>query len=208
MGLIRPADEILAKLKEMLGIPTGHGSNKVLAEKLGVSPQTISGWLAQGGVVWAAIAEAVTPNKFKELYRWAHAPDNAAARGIPLVSYAGAGTLEIDTPLEYEDQGELVLPPVKVPQNSVALRIRGESMLPVYRDGDIVLVSPCEHPRHGRDYVFVGPGGETWIKTWHKAGGRTELRSHNPSVPPIVLEKPARAFSILWHIRKVEQGLH
>lgn len=199
---MRPPEELLSKLKQILGIQDGFGSDTKLATALGVTSATFTNWKRRGGVAWPVIAGALPTAKFQEFYKWAHVAEEK--RGIPLLAYAGAGTMEVDTPMPYEDTEELVITPLRLPKSTVALCVKGDSMEPDYSDGDIVLVVPVENPKQGTPYVFVGPGGQTWIKSLCITGESYELRSLNKA-PPIVLEHPPRAFDILWHIRKVSK---
>lgn len=123
---------------------------------------------------------------------------NYETRRIPLISYAGAGTLDVDEPLTYEDQHDLTLPDsLTLPKGVVyAIQVKGESMLPHFHDRDVVVVCEEEKPKNGRDYVFVADG-KTWLKTYHRLGDRIELRSHN-NIKPILVQKRLRAFKILY----------
>ena len=110
----------------------------------------------------------------------------AAVRRIPLIGFAQAGGEGY-----FDDGGfpvggswdEVSLPEVTDP-NAYALEISGESMEPVFRDGDLVIVSPNAPVRRG-DRVVVRTGtGEVMAKQLaRRSARRVDLRSLNPAHP-------------------------
>lgn len=63
-----------------------------------------------------------------------------------------------------------------------ALEISGDSMLPVYRDGDRVIVSPAASIRRGDRVVVKTVGGEMMARLlWRQTALRVELKSFNPT---------------------------
>jgi phage repressor protein C with HTH and peptisase S24 domain len=79
-----------------------------------------------------------------------------------------------------------------------ALEINGDSMLPLYRDGDVIIVSPAATVRRG-DRVVVRTGeGEVMAKELKRRTAKTvELRSLSPDHPDRTL--PTR--DIAWMAR-------
>lgn len=66
-------------------------------------------------------------------------------------------------------------------EHAYALEISGDSMLPVYRDGDRVIVSPTEQPRRGDRVVVKTTDGEVLAKELKRKTAKfVELRSLNP----------------------------
>ena len=115
-----------------------------------------------------------------------------AARRIPLIGMAQAGDGGF-----FDDSGfpagagwdEIVFPQI-ADENAYALEISGESMLPAYRDGDVVIVSPNSPVRRGDRVVMKTREGEVLAKELKRRTAKTiELRSINP-------EHPDRAFDI------------
>ena len=110
----------------------------------------------------------------------------AAVRRIPLIGFAQAGGEGY-----FDDGGfpvggswdEVSLPEVTDP-NAYALEISGDSMEPVFRDGDLVIVSPNAPVRRG-DRVVVRTGtGEVMAKQLaRRSARRVDLRSLNPAHP-------------------------
>lgn len=104
-------------------------------------------------------------------------------RNIPLIGLAQAGNNGF-----FDDAGypcgagwdEIPFPEVGDP-HAYALEISGQSMEPVYRDGDTVLVSPAASLRRGDRVVVKTRQGEILAKELvRRTARRLELRSLNP----------------------------
>lgn len=109
-----------------------------------------------------------------------------ATQRIPVIGYAQAGAQGF-----FDDAGypvgsgwdELQFPHVGDPQ-AYALEISGDSMEPVYRDGDIIIVSPSASLRRGDRVVVKTTGGEVMAKQLLRStANRIELQSINPAHP-------------------------
>jgi phage repressor protein C with HTH and peptisase S24 domain len=86
-------------------------------------------------------------------------------------------------------------------EHSYALEISGDSMAPLYRDGDVVIVSPSAPVRRGDRVVVKTTTGEIMAKELKRQTARTiELRSINPAFPDRVLGKDEVSWMarILW----------
>ena len=78
---------------------------------------------------------------------------------------------------------EVSLPDIADP-NAYALEISGELMDPVFRDGDLVIVSPSAPIRRGDRVVARTMGGEVMAKQLaRRSARRVDLRSLNPTYP-------------------------
>ncbi|MCA1491150.1 S24 family peptidase [Sinorhizobium alkalisoli] len=117
-------------------------------------------------------------------------PGSGAARpaGIPLLGFAQAGSGgyfddggfpagqgwdEIDFPVSDGDRAGVY-----------ALEVQGDSMLPLYRDGDILIIDPSAHVRRGDRVVVRTQGGEVMAKILARQTPRgIELMSLNPEHP-------------------------
>jgi len=104
-------------------------------------------------------------------------------RAVPLIGLAQAGAEGF-----FDDGGfpvgtgwdEVSLPGVNDP-NAYALEISGDSMEPVFRDGDIVVVSPAAPIRRGDRVVLRTHEGEVMAKLLvRRSARRIELKSLNP----------------------------
>ncbi|MDR4307336.1 helix-turn-helix transcriptional regulator [Chelatococcus sambhunathii] len=105
---------------------------------------------------------------------------------VPLIGLAQAGDGGY-----FDDGGfptgqgwdEIAFPDVER-EHAYALEISGDSMEPVYRDGDVVLVAPGAPVRRGDRVVVKTAEGEVLAKELaRKTAKQVELRSLNPAYP-------------------------
>ncbi len=103
-------------------------------------------------------------------------------RNIPLIGFAQAGAAGY-----FDDAGypagsgwdEIPFPGLGDP-HAFALEISGDSMLPVYRDGDTVIISPQANIRRGDRVVVKTRDGEVMAKLLLRQSARKiELQSLN-----------------------------
>ncbi|SCW60195.1 S24 family peptidase [Ancylobacter rudongensis] len=124
-------------------------------------------------------------------------------RAIPLIGFAQAGEGGF-----FDDAGfpvggawdEIAFPNVG-DEHAYALEISGDSMLPLYRDGDVVVVSPAAPIRRGDRVVVKTREGEVLAKELKRQTNRTvELRSLNPEHPDRLLQEAEIAWiaRVLW----------
>jgi phage repressor protein C with HTH and peptisase S24 domain len=128
---------------------------------------------------------------------------NAIARRIPLIGLAQAGSEGFFDDGGYPVGGgwdEISVPDVPDP-NAYALEISGESMEPVFRDGDVVIVSPGAPVRRGDRVVVRTRAGEVMAKELlRQSARRVELASLNPAHPnySFDLSELAWMHRIIW----------
>ncbi|WP_135467757.1 S24 family peptidase [Crenalkalicoccus roseus] len=126
-----------------------------------------------------------------------------AARRIPLIGLAQAGSEGYFDDGGYPVGGgwdEIALPEVGDP-NAYALEISGDSMEPVFRDGDIVIVAPGAPVRRGDRVVVRTQRGEVMAKELKRQSARRiELRSLNPQHPDLAFDLAEIAWMhrIVW----------
>lgn len=124
-------------------------------------------------------------------------------RRVPLIGLAQAGGEGFFDDGGYPVGGswdEVGLPEIADP-NAYALEISGESMEPVFRDGDLVIVSPAAPVRRGDRVVVRTRNGEVMAKELaRRSARRIELRSLNPAHPGYTFELPELAWMhrIVW----------
>jgi phage repressor protein C with HTH and peptisase S24 domain len=105
-------------------------------------------------------------------------------RMVPLIGMAQAGSHGY-----FDDAGfpagtgwEEIAFPELTDEHAYALEIAGDSMVPVYRDGDRIVVSPSTAPRRGDRVVVKTQGGEVMAKVLSRiTAQRLELKSLNPA---------------------------
>jgi len=126
----------------------------------------------------------------------------ALAQRIPVIGHAQAGQAGY-----FDDGGypigqgwdEVMFPHVGDP-HAYALEISGDSMEPVYRDGDIIVVSPAASIRRGDRVVVKTVEGEVMVKQLVRQSARkVELTSINEAHDDRVLNVE----DILWMARIV-----
>ncbi len=163
-----------------------------LARRAGLDPTTFnpSKRVTRGGRArWPGTeslsrAMAATGAGVAELFAEQLRREGAPAQTVPVIGYAQAGDRGF-----FDDAGypvgsgwdEVAFPDLGDP-NAYALEIAGDSMEPVYRDGDIVVVSPAASLRRGDRVVARTRDGEVMAKLLaRRSARRVELRSFNPA---------------------------
>lgn len=114
------------------------------------------------------------------------APSSRQRSEVPLIGFAQAGTGGF-----FDDAGfpagqgwELVELPATEGDGAYALQVHGESMLPLYRHGDVLVVQPSAPLRRGDRVVVKTTTGEVMAKVLEKRTPTTvELLSLNPEHP-------------------------
>lgn len=113
-------------------------------------------------------------------------PEAGVHHSVAVMGYVGAGAEILPEFEQVPPEGlETIDLPFEVPDELIALRIRGDSMLPVYRDGDAILV--WREQRRPTD-SFVGEeaavktsAGRRFLKEIQQGARRAsfDLHSHN-----------------------------
>ncbi|AWN41945.1 helix-turn-helix transcriptional regulator [Methylobacterium durans] len=146
-----------------------------------IGPDGRKRWPSTESISKVLVATGASLDEFLRLIEPREGPPRAM---IPLIgmTQAGAGRLFNDEgmptggpgweEIEFPDLGE---------ERAFALEVQGDSMAPLYRDGDVLIVSPTAGLRKG-DRVVVRLGtGEVLAKEMRRRTARTiELASLNP----------------------------
>jgi phage repressor protein C with HTH and peptisase S24 domain len=165
-----------------------------LARRAGLDPTTFNKskrMTAEGRARWPstesiAKALAATTTPIETFVTLMHPDDGrpagAVTKPLPLLGFAqaGSGGFFDDAGFPAGEGWDQIAFPEVADQHAYALKISGQSMLPVYRDGDIILVSPAT-PLHRGDRVVVKTrDGEVMAKELERQTTTTiELRSLN-----------------------------
>ena len=125
------------------------------------------------------------------------------SRLVPLIGMAQAGAEGF-----FDDAGfpagsgwEEIAFPELADEHCYALEITGDSMLPVYRDGDRILVSPSGNLRRGDRVVVKTHAGEVMAKQLARmTAQRIELKSFNANFEDrgFALSDVAFVHRIIW----------
>jgi phage repressor protein C with HTH and peptisase S24 domain len=173
-----------------------------LARRAGLDPTTFNPskrhmpdgrprWPSTESLAKVLDATGASLDAFSELVSGARALASSAtirsvSRRIPLIGLAQAGGEGFFDDGGYPVGGgwdEVSLPEIG-DTNAYALEISGDSMEPVFRDGDMVIVSPAAPIRRGDRVVIRTMRGEVMTKQLaRRSARRIELRSLNPAHP-------------------------
>ncbi|WP_028032293.1 helix-turn-helix transcriptional regulator [Chelativorans sp. J32] len=110
---------------------------------------------------------------------------------VPLIGFAqaGAGGYFTDAGFPVGQGWEEVELPGQVSEAAYALEVQGDSMLPLYRNGDLLVVEPSAPVRRGDRVVVRTQEGEVMAKILLRQSSRQiELLSLNPDHPNRVLD--------------------
>jgi phage repressor protein C with HTH and peptisase S24 domain len=129
---------------------------------------------------------------------------NQARTMIPLIglTQAGAGRFFTDDGMPAGGPGwEEVEFPDLSNEKVFALEVQGDSMQPLYRDGDVLIVSPTANLRKGDRIVVRTKSGEVTAKELKRRTAKSiELRSLNADHPDrvITLNEIAWMARVMW----------
>ena len=113
----------------------------------------------------------------------------------PLISWVQAGAWTETADSFSGQDAEAFLPcPVRCSADTFVLRVRGESMEPRFRDGDLIFVDPTVSPDHGRFVVVQGENThEATFKQLIVEGEQKYLKALNPDWPDRIIESGSSA---------------
>lgn len=128
-------------------------------------------------------------------------PGNTTLKTIPVLGYARAGREGY-----FDDAGypvgngwDEISSPAISDAHAFALEVSGTSMSPVYREGDVIIISPAEKPRKGDRVAVKTVAGEVMVKQLgREAASKIELVSLNPEFPSMML--PKRDISWIYRV--------
>lgn len=132
--------------------------------------QTDAAWLMDGGT-FQTLAEVNT-------------------RKVPLISYVQAGALAHKSPIEAFDGAlEYIMTDLELSDFAFALKVKGDSMEPDFKEGDVVIFDPEVQPYPGEFVVAANDHHEATFKKYKPTGiglhgvDQFELTPLNPDYP-------------------------
>jgi phage repressor protein C with HTH and peptisase S24 domain len=133
-------------------------------------------------------ATGASLDEFMILVKGARPSDRLPVQGptVPLLGFAqaGAGGFFDDAGFPVGQGWDVVETPTGAREGAYALQVQGDSMLPLYRDGDRLVVDPTAGVRRGDRVVVKTQGGEVMAKVLERQTTRSiELVSLNPEHP-------------------------
>ncbi|MBP0614611.1 LexA family transcriptional regulator [Jiella mangrovi] len=111
-----------------------------------------------------------------------------AAASVPLLGFAqaGGGGFFDDAGYPVGQGWDEIQLPARSDETTYALEVAGSSMLPLYRDGDVIIVAPGASVRRGDRVVVRTREGEVMAKILQRQTARSiELASVNPDYPDL-----------------------
>ena len=153
-------------------------------------------WLSTESLAKVLTATGVS---FAEFARLAEG-DRRPRRAVPLIGMAQAGSDGYFDDCGFPVGGgwEEVAFPGMAEEGCYALEISGDSMAPVYRDGDRIVVVPIAEPRRGDRVVLKTVEGEVLAKEVARLTAHTiELASLNPAYEPRTIARK----DVIWIAR-------
>jgi transcriptional regulator with XRE-family HTH domain len=198
LGVYAQAMTITDKIRAIMR--ANGWTQQQFAEAMGVAQSTVNRWLT------GSEPEGHRRDRIVETYEQIVQGGPQARTGwiIPVMGYLGAGAaVEPDfeqVPPEGLDQVELPFP---LPAEMIGFRVRGSSMLPVYKDGTIIVVfrdqkKPLE-AFYGEEAAVRTADGRRFIKTIMRGQGDVvNLFSWNaPPIESVRLEWIGEIFAVL-----------
>ncbi len=118
-------------------------------------------------------------------------PVPAGTRRIPLISYVQAGFMtEAVDPYFAGDGEDWLLTDLELSSNAFALKIKGDSMMPEFREGDTVIIDPAVAPLPG-DFVVAKNGDNEATFKKYRPRGANEQGQHVFELVPLNEDYPS-----------------
>ena len=185
-----------------------------LAKRAGLDPTTFNRskrvtsagrerWPSTESLAKVLEATGASLDEMMALVRNSGSKGGKPASPIPLIGFAqaGGGGFFDDGGFPVGAGWDQIRFPEVSDENAYALEVTGDSMLPLYREGDIIVVSPNAGVRRGDRVVARTVDGEVMAKILVRRTAKTvELASLNPEhanlvLPPERIDWMAR---IIW----------
>ncbi|WFP62969.1 MULTISPECIES: helix-turn-helix transcriptional regulator [unclassified Mesorhizobium] len=131
-------------------------------------------------------ATGASLEEFTVLVEGRSGPVEPQRTAVPLLGFAqaGAGGFFDDAGYPSGQGWDLVELPTRAAESSYALKVQGDSMLPLYRNGDVLIVEPGAPTRKGDRVVVKTTAGEVMAKVLDRqTAASIVLVSLNPAHP-------------------------
>ena len=98
----------------------------------------------------------------------------------------------------FEERWDEMGLPASTDPDAFTLEISDQSLDPIYKEGDRIILSPAEKPRRGDRVAARTKDGEVLIRQLGREGAqKIELISLNPDYPPVTLSR----MDVIWLYR-------
>jgi phage repressor protein C with HTH and peptisase S24 domain len=143
-------------------------------------------WPSTESIAKIIDATGASLDEFFNLVSGSRASAMLAHSSVPMLGFAqaGAGGFFDDAGFPVGHGWELIELPAQTREGAYALQVQGDSMLPLYRDGDVLIVEPAAPVRRGDRVVVKTTSGEVMAKVLsRRTAERFELLSVNEAHP-------------------------
>ncbi|KDN09340.1 LexA family protein [Gilliamella sp. Imp1-1] len=110
-------------------------------------------------------------------------PITLKARQVPLISYVQAGVWTESCELRDSTGFEYIMTSLELSDQSFALRIKGDSMEPEFKEGDVVIIDPAVKPIPGEFVVAMNGESEATFKKYRELGHDEHERMQFELIP-------------------------
>ncbi|MBU6411873.1 MAG: LexA family transcriptional regulator [Planctomycetes bacterium] len=206
-----PSDEIVGALERALGVQPGTFADAAAwgrtpgrvkhtvwrlsqqAERASRAREELMARLSKMKGLDAALKSGELRELIEQLSPGEERMQMVSTRDVPLINKVAAGY-----PREFTDLGyparvadEYVRCPEVTDADAFAARVVGDSMMPEYREGDVVVFSPMRDVKDGNDcFVRLERDAETTFKrVYFEEEGRLRLQPLNAKYPARILER-------------------
>lgn len=156
------------------------------------STESIAKILRSTGTTVTEFMELVTDGRGKSgISGYGEYRQTSAANGVPLIGFAqaGVGGFFDDGGFPVGQGWDEIVPPTSTSDSAYALKVSGDSMLPLYREGDVIIVDPLAKVHKGDRVVAKTRNGEVMAKILERKTSRIiELQSLNPEHDNLVFK--------------------
>lgn len=187
-------------------------TQRELSERLGKSESTVRMWelgksepdletLNRLARIFGVTADGLLGKEVSNRGNLSSLPDGL--RMIPVFESvsAGLGTMAQDDVVDY---CPCYIPSLSEAEETICLRVKGDSMYPKIEDGDVIQVHKQESVDSGSIAVVLLDGDEGLVKRVLYGEDWIELVSINPMYPPIRLEGPdVLRLRVVGAVRKI-----
>ncbi len=211
-------------LKGLIHRELGEGlTENELATAIGVSRQTIENILAdkfpKDIALWKNFAkyfrldveflptgESLSPTTLVKLSEGDHRSSNIEMRKVPLLSWSQIDQVVTDKELFRAVRSNVMLETTDVPgKRTFALRVKDNSMQPLFSEGEIIFVNPDLKYKPGH-YVVVesqgGRSGAAMLRQLKQLGSQYILHPLNRKYDDLPLTKEVQIYGKVVRLRK------
>jgi phage repressor protein C with HTH and peptisase S24 domain/DNA-binding XRE family transcriptional regulator len=202
-----PKSDILFRLAVYFGVTANSLVATAPSPEISVDPGDYNEWKARAKISEKQLQDIAAGKVDVTVPRYFGGPYYGTQKVAPIISWASAGESH-----SWEDMGMDVphIPTACRDPNTYALQIDGDSMAPLYRTGDVIVVSPNIEARQGDLIVAKTTKDEVFFKELHFSKDMRIIRlfSLNPNYPALEFKRSEiRFLHPIYSITRFLRGL-